>query len=135
MEINPNSKIPALHDRRAGANDQRVFESGSILLYLSEAFDGAFLPKVARYQKISYKSQFSNIAIVLTGAIEANGGPQLAVLADGQRTVPGWRLRAFLRLCAREVNTTLRPKSKQFLSSSISYSGKLEGNGPIDQRC
>ena len=48
MDINPNSKIPALLDRRADANDQRVFESGSILLYLSEAFDGAFLPKVAR---------------------------------------------------------------------------------------
>jgi len=45
VDINPNSKIPALLDRRAGANDQRVFESGSILLYLSEAFDGAFLPK------------------------------------------------------------------------------------------
>ena len=50
VDINPNSKIPALLDRRAGANDQRVFESGSILLYLSEAFDGAFLPKVARLQ-------------------------------------------------------------------------------------
>ena len=48
VDINPNSKIPALLDRRAGANNQRVFESGSILLYLSEAFDGAFLPKVAR---------------------------------------------------------------------------------------
>ena len=46
VEVNPNSKIPALLDRRAGANNQRVFESGSILLYLSEAFDGAFLPKV-----------------------------------------------------------------------------------------
>jgi len=45
VEVNPNSKIPALLDRRAGANNQRVFESGSILLYLSEAFDGAFLPK------------------------------------------------------------------------------------------
>ena len=49
MEINPNSKIPALLDRREGANNQRVFESGSILLYLSEAFGGAFLPKVARF--------------------------------------------------------------------------------------
>ena len=47
VEINPNSKIPGLLDRREGANNQRVFESGSILLYLSEAFGGAFLPKVA----------------------------------------------------------------------------------------
>ncbi len=41
--INPNSKIPALLDR-SGAAPVRVFESGSILLYLAEKF-GAFLPK------------------------------------------------------------------------------------------
>ena len=41
--INPNSKIPALLDR-SGPKPIRVFESGSILLYLAEKF-GAFLPK------------------------------------------------------------------------------------------
>lgn len=41
VEINPNSKIPALKDTETGS---RVFESGSILLYLAEKF-GAFLPK------------------------------------------------------------------------------------------
>src|ERR1700757_3280062 len=41
--VNPNSKIPALLDR-SGAQPVRVFESGSILLYLAEKF-GAFLPK------------------------------------------------------------------------------------------
>ncbi len=40
VEINPNSKIPALLDTTTGS---RVFESGSILLYLAEKF-GAFLP-------------------------------------------------------------------------------------------
>jgi GSH-dependent disulfide-bond oxidoreductase len=40
VELNPNSKIPALLDT---SNGQRVFESGSILLYLAEKF-GAFLP-------------------------------------------------------------------------------------------
>ena len=40
--INPNSKIPALLDRRT-AKPMRVFESGAILLYLAETF-GAFLP-------------------------------------------------------------------------------------------
>ncbi|MES2916330.1 MAG: glutathione-dependent disulfide-bond oxidoreductase [Pseudomonadota bacterium] len=42
VEINPNSKIPALMDH---GNGQRVFESASIMLYLSEKFGGAFIPK------------------------------------------------------------------------------------------
>uniref|UniRef100_A0A486XV53 Glutathione S-transferase n=1 Tax=Rheinheimera sp. BAL341 TaxID=1708203 RepID=A0A486XV53_9GAMM len=41
VDLNPNSKIPALLDTTNGV---RVFESGSILLYLAEKFD-AFLPK------------------------------------------------------------------------------------------
>ena len=41
VDINPNSKIPALMDR-SGATPVRVFESGSILLHLAEKF-GAFL--------------------------------------------------------------------------------------------
>ena len=44
VELNPNSKIPALLDRSNPDQPQRVFESGSILLYLAEKF-GAFLPK------------------------------------------------------------------------------------------
>ncbi|WP_306114765.1 MULTISPECIES: glutathione-dependent disulfide-bond oxidoreductase [unclassified Roseovarius] len=42
VDINPNSKIPALMDR-SGPEPLRVFESGSILLHLAEKF-GAFLP-------------------------------------------------------------------------------------------
>jgi GST-like protein len=42
VDINPNSKIPALLDTETNA---RVWESASILLYLSEKFGGAFVPK------------------------------------------------------------------------------------------
>ena len=42
VEVNPNSKIPALVDR-SGAEPLHVFESGSILVHLAEKY-GAFLP-------------------------------------------------------------------------------------------
>ena len=54
VQINPNSKIPALLDR-SGAEPIRVFESGSILLYLAEKFE-AFLPRTlaARTQALNW---------------------------------------------------------------------------------
>ncbi len=42
VEVNPNSKIPALMDH-SGEKPVRLFESGAILLYLAEKF-GAFVP-------------------------------------------------------------------------------------------
>lgn len=43
VEVNPNSKIPALIDQ-SGETPVRVFESGSILRYLAEKF-GRFIPE------------------------------------------------------------------------------------------
>lgn len=43
VDVNPNSKIPALIDR-SGEKPFRVFESGAILLHLADKF-GAFIPQ------------------------------------------------------------------------------------------
>lgn len=54
VQINPNSKIPALVDR-SEPTPIRVFESGAILMYLAEKFD-AFLPtdRPARAETLSW---------------------------------------------------------------------------------
>ena len=54
VEINPNSKIPALCDHST-ATPTRVFESGAILMYLAEKF-GEFLPNdgAARAETLSW---------------------------------------------------------------------------------
>jgi GST-like protein len=54
VDINPNSKIPALLDQ-SGEKPIRVFESGAILLHLAEKF-GAFIPEdpAARAECLSW---------------------------------------------------------------------------------
>ena len=49
VDINPNSKIPAMMDHapKGGGEPIRLFESGSILVYLAEKF-GAFVPSDLR---------------------------------------------------------------------------------------
>jgi GST-like protein len=65
VAINPNSKIPALFDNDTGS---RVFESGAILLYLSEKF-GHFLPK-----DTSKRTEAMNWLFWLQGAAPYLGG-------------------------------------------------------------
>lgn len=48
VELNPNSKIPALLDKSNGQST-RVFESGAILLYLAEKFN-AFIPTAHQHR-------------------------------------------------------------------------------------
>ena len=54
VDVNPNSKIPALTDR-SGPEPIRIFESGAMLVHLAEKF-GAFLPKEgkARAETLSW---------------------------------------------------------------------------------
>jgi GST-like protein len=54
VDVNPNSKIPALMDR-SGPKPIRVFESGAILIHLAEKF-GEFLPTepAARAETLSW---------------------------------------------------------------------------------
>jgi GSH-dependent disulfide-bond oxidoreductase len=55
VEVNPNSKIPALMDH-SEPTPVRVFESGAILQYLAEKFDNAFFPtqRAARAECLSW---------------------------------------------------------------------------------
>ncbi|THH34453.1 glutathione-dependent disulfide-bond oxidoreductase [Aliishimia ponticola] len=53
VDINPNSKIPALMDR-SGPEPIRVFESGAILMHLAEKFDAFLGPKEKRAEMLSW---------------------------------------------------------------------------------
>jgi GST-like protein len=53
VEINPNSKIPALVDR-TGPTPVRVFESGAILLHLAEKFDAFLSTREKRPEMLSW---------------------------------------------------------------------------------
>ena len=67
VDINPNSKIPALIDY-SGTEPEAVFESASILLYLAEKF-GALLP-----EKGSKRTQVFNWLFWLHGSAPYLGG-------------------------------------------------------------
>ena len=86
VAINPNSKIPALVDYST-PKPTRVFESGSILLYLADKF-GAFVPKDP-----------SDRAECLSWLFWQMGSAPL----------PGRRVRAFLRLRPLQDGVPHRP--------------------------
>jgi GST-like protein len=67
VDVNPNSKIPALVDCSA-ESPIRVFESGAILLYLAEKF-GHFLPK-----QIAQRTEVLNWLFWLQGSAPYLGG-------------------------------------------------------------
>ena len=78
VEINPNSKIPALLDRSTNP-PTRVFESGAILVYLAEKFEFCLM--------------------ILHSVRNACPG----FFGKWERSIPGWRVWPLLRLCARKV--------------------------------
>ena len=53
VDVNPNSKIPALLDR-SGPTPVRVFESGAILLHLAEKFGHFLGPDATRPEMLSW---------------------------------------------------------------------------------
>ncbi|MGT2799015.1 glutathione-dependent disulfide-bond oxidoreductase [Streptococcus marmotae] len=67
VEINPNSKIPALVDQ-SGNEDIKVFESAHILLYLAEKY-GHFIP-----ENLQDKTEMMNWLFWQTGAAPFVGG-------------------------------------------------------------
>ncbi|MGT2949864.1 glutathione-dependent disulfide-bond oxidoreductase [Streptococcus cuniculi] len=67
VDINPNSKIPALVDQ-SGEEDVKVFESAHILLYLAEKY-GKLLPK-----DVLTKTEMMNWLFWQTGAAPFVGG-------------------------------------------------------------
>ncbi|WP_070971904.1 glutathione-dependent disulfide-bond oxidoreductase [Vibrio sonorensis] len=67
VEVNPNSKIPALSDH-SQETPQRVFESGNILFYLAEKF-GHFLPS-----DVAKKTEVMNWLFWLQGSAPYLGG-------------------------------------------------------------
>ncbi len=96
VDINPNSKIPALRDHDTG---QRVFESGAILMYLAEKF-GAFLPASG-----PARTETLNWLFWLQGAAP----------------VPWWRLWALLRLCTRKIRIPDQPLRNGSQSASLAF--------------
>jgi GST-like protein len=65
VEVNPNSKIPALRDHSQNP-PVRVFESGAILLYLAEKY-GYFLP-----QDLAKRTETLNWLFWLQGAARSS---------------------------------------------------------------
>ncbi|PSL19061.1 glutathione-dependent disulfide-bond oxidoreductase [Shimia abyssi] len=53
VDVNPNSKIPALSDHSSDA-PVRIFESGAILMHLAEKFDAFLGPKEQRSEMLSW---------------------------------------------------------------------------------
>lgn len=53
VDVNPNSKIPALMDY-SGDTPKRVFESGAILMHLAEKFDAFLGPQDNRAEMLSW---------------------------------------------------------------------------------
>jgi GST-like protein len=90
VDVNPNSKIPALLDR-SGPKPVRVFESGAILTYLAEKFD-AFLPREAAARAETLSWLFGKWARPhILAAVSAISTPMLRSRSNMPSIVSRWR--------------------------------------------
>jgi GSH-dependent disulfide-bond oxidoreductase len=60
LAMNPNGRIPALIDRTENGGETRVFESGSILVYLAEK-TGQFLPAAQPHRAETFSWTFFQV--------------------------------------------------------------------------
>ncbi|WAJ27085.1 glutathione S-transferase N-terminal domain-containing protein [Antarcticirhabdus aurantiaca] len=60
LAMNPNGRIPALVDRTENGGEMRVFESGSILVYLAEK-TGQFLPTAQPHRAETFSWTFFQV--------------------------------------------------------------------------
>jgi glutathione S-transferase len=66
LEINPNGRIPALTDTLQNGSPIRIFESGSILLYLAERYDTD--------RRISFETRASEYIEMVSSLFWQNAG-------------------------------------------------------------
>nr|WEU39160.1 glutathione S-transferase [Saccharina japonica] len=104
VEINPNSKIPALVHRDApGGKPLHLFETGNILLYLAE-LTGKFLPTDPAKKAECLNWLFFNIGEALFGLVRS-------YCHVGQRRIGEDRLRCDQNLTHRRILRVQRPRS------------------------
>lgn len=118
VDVNPNSKIPALLDR-SGDTPVRVFESGNILLYLAEKF-GALLPSdpAKRVEAMNWLFWLQALPLILE-AVSATSTLTHQKSSNTQLTVSLWKQNAsyiYWTLDSLRINTLVATNTALLIS-------------------